>query len=123
MATKVGLGVALEYALSWGVDAIAERISLLANELLVRLRETGFKVVDSGEARSGIVTFWSDHEDPVATQERLSTSGINTVVIFSKSARMDMDPLGIPAAVRASLHYFNTSEEITILMDTLRAAH
>jgi len=123
MATKVGLGVALEYALYWGVDAIAERISLLANELLVRLRETGFKVVDSGEARSGIVTFWSDHEDPVATQERLSTSGINTVVIFSKSARMDMDPLGIPAAVRASLHYFNTSEEITILMDTLRAAH
>ncbi len=123
MATKVGLGVALEYALSWGVDAIAERISLLANELLVRLGETGFKVVDSGEARSGIVTFWSDHEDPVATQERLSTSGINTVVIFSKSARMDMDPLGIPAAVRASLHYFNTSEEITILMDTLRAAH
>ena len=41
MATKVGLGVAVDYALGWGIDAISTRI----NEL------------DGGHARCGIVTF------------------------------------------------------------------
>jgi selenocysteine lyase/cysteine desulfurase len=120
MATKVGLGVAIDYALSWGIDAIVERVTMLASELGERLVEAGFKVLDGGEARSGIVSFWSQHEDPETTQERLGVSRINTVAIFSKSARLDMDPLGIPSVVRAALHYFNTSEEITKLIGSLK---
>ena len=120
MATKVGLGVAIDYALSWGIDAIVERVTMLASELGERLVEAGFKVLDGGEARSGIVSFWSQHEDPETTQERLGVSRINPVAIFSKSARLDMDPLGIPSVVRAALHYFNTSEEITKLIGSLK---
>jgi selenocysteine lyase/cysteine desulfurase len=121
MATKVGLGVANEYALSWGIDAIAERIASLATELRERLSRGGYEVLDGGEARSGIVTFRSTTESPEATQTRLSANGINTNVALTQSARLDMDQRGIPAAVRASVHYFNTSDEITALIDSLQA--
>ncbi len=121
MATKVGLGVAIEYALSWGIDAIAERIASLATELRDRLSANGFEVLDGGAARSGIVTFRSTTESPEATQSWLSTRGINTNVALTQSARLDMDQRGIPAAVRASVHYFNTTEEITALIDALHA--
>jgi cysteine desulfurase/selenocysteine lyase len=122
MATKVGLGVAIDYALSWGVEAIAERIGSLATELRERLSGAGYEVLDGGEAGSGIVTFRSTTESPEATQAWLSTRGINTNVALTQSARLDMDQRGIPAAVRASVHYFNTSEEITALIDALQTA-
>jgi selenocysteine lyase/cysteine desulfurase len=121
MATKVGLGVAIDYALSWGVEAIAERIGSLASELRERLSSAGYEVLDGAAARSGIVTFRSSRESPEATQLWLSTRGINTNVALTQSARLDMEQRGIPAAVRASVHYFNTSEEITALIDALQA--
>ncbi len=121
MATKVGLGVAIDYALSWGVEAIAERIASLASELRERLSGAGYEVLDGAAARSGIVTFRSPSESPEATQTWLSTRGINTNVALTQSARLDMDHRGIPAAVRASVHYFNTSEEITALIDVLQS--
>jgi selenocysteine lyase/cysteine desulfurase len=121
MATKIGLGVAIEYAVSWGIDAIAERIGSLATELRERLSQGGYEVLDGGDARSGIVTFRSTTESPEATRTWLSARGINTHVARTESARLDMDERGIPAAVRASVHYFNTSEEITALIDSLQA--
>jgi cysteine desulfurase / selenocysteine lyase len=120
MATKVGLGVAIDYAMSWGIDAIAERIGSLATELRERLSASGYEVLDGPAARSGIVTFRSATESPESTQRRLSARGINTNVALTQSARLDMDQRSIPAAVRASVHYFNTSEEITALIDLLQ---
>jgi cysteine desulfurase/selenocysteine lyase len=77
--------------------------------------------LDGGDARGGIVTFRSTTESPEATRTWLSARGINTHVALTESARLDMDQRGIPAAVRASVHYFNTSEEITALIDSLHA--
>jgi cysteine desulfurase / selenocysteine lyase len=121
MATKVGLGAAIDYALSWGLEAIAECITALASELRERLSGAGCEVLDGPEARSGIVTFRLRTESPEATQVRLSARGINTNVALTQSARLDMDQRGIAAAVRASVHYFNTSDEITTLIDALQA--
>jgi cysteine desulfurase / selenocysteine lyase len=121
MATKVGLGVALDYAMSWGIEAIAHRIDALARELRERLSGAGYEVLDGGEARSGIVTFRSTTESPEVTQSWLSANRINTNVALTQSARLDMDPREIPAAVRASVHYFNTSDEITTVINALHA--
>jgi cysteine desulfurase/selenocysteine lyase len=121
MATKVGLGVAIDYALAWGIETIAERIGVLAAELRERLSGAGYEVLDGGHAQSGIVTFRSTTESPEVTYARLSARGINTNVALTQSARLDMDRRGIPAAVRASVHYFNTSDEINALLDALEA--
>jgi cysteine desulfurase/selenocysteine lyase len=55
------------------------------------------------------------------TQSWLSANRINTNVALTQSARLDMDPREIPAAVRASVHYFNTSDEITTVINALHA--
>lgn len=119
MATKVGLGVAIDYALSWGMEAIAERIGSLAIYLRTRLTASGIEVLDGGVPASGIVTFRLDHEPPEVTQRRLKAAGINTSVAHAGSARLDMETRGVPAAVRASVHYYNTTEEVDQLVDTL----
>lgn len=119
MATKVGLGVAIDYALSWGMEAIAERIGSLATYLRKRLTASGIEVLDGGALASGIVTFRLDHEPPEATQRRLKLAGINTSVAHAGSARLDMETRAVPAVVHASVHYYNTNEEIDQLIDTL----
>ncbi len=121
MATKVGLGVAIDYALSWGIDAIAERVTTLADLMRSLLTTNGIEVLDGGQRRSGIVTFRLDHESPASTQHRLAAEGINTTVVRPGSARLDMETRGVSAAVRASVHYYNTVEEIDRLMEVLSA--
>ncbi|MFC7640531.1 hypothetical protein ACFQX6_05535 [Streptosporangium lutulentum] len=50
---------------------------------------------------------------------RLTTAGINTGVSAITSARYDLGARNLPAVVRASVHYYNTDEEIDTLCATL----
>src|SRR5262249_26436045 len=57
-AGKVGLGVAIDYALSWGLDHSWARIPALASMLRERLNPLpGVTVPDLGAERCGIVSF------------------------------------------------------------------
>src|SRR4029079_13293664 len=57
-AAKIGLGVAVDYALGWGLDAIRDRVVALATALRERLADTpGVTVPDVGREQVEIVTF------------------------------------------------------------------
>ncbi len=57
-ATKLGLGAAVDYALDWGLDGIAERVQGLAASLRAQLQALpGVDVRDRGVEKCGIVTF------------------------------------------------------------------
>jgi cysteine desulfurase / selenocysteine lyase len=119
-AAKIGLGVAVDYALSWGLDAIEDRIVALAEGLRERLRAIdGVRVHDQGRRRCGIVTFTLDGVSAEQVQRRLAESGVNTSVSYASSARLDLPRRGLPALVRASVHYYNTEEELDRLVDAL----
>jgi selenocysteine lyase/cysteine desulfurase len=120
-AGKIGLGVAVDYALGWGLDAIEERVTALAEGLRARLREVpGVTVRDEGVRRCGIVTFTVDGVPAAQVSARLRTAGINTSVSPMEYARFDLAARGLPDVVRASVHYYNTDGELDRLCAVLR---
>jgi cysteine desulfurase / selenocysteine lyase len=119
-AGKLGLGVATEYALSWGLDAIGARVAALAASLRSRLAGVnGVRVHDQGLRRCGIVTFTVDGVPAADVQRRLGEQGVNTSVSVASSAQFDLPRRGLTELVRASVHYYNTEAELDRLIDAL----
>jgi len=122
-AGKVGLGVAVDYALGVGIDAVWSRIRELAGRLRGTLAETpGVTVVDRGAVLGATVTFTVDGIEPVDMQRLLAERRINVSVMEAESAQLDFGARGISSAVRSSVHYYNTDDEIEQLVDAVRSA-
>ena len=112
-AAKIGLGVAVDYALSWGLEAIEERVTGLAERLRERLTDVdGVQVHDQGQRRCGIVTFTVDGVPAQKVQRQLADRGVNVSVSLVDYARLDLPTRGLPDLVRASVHYYNTDDEL-----------
>jgi selenocysteine lyase/cysteine desulfurase len=120
VAARIGLGVAVEYALELGIAAIAERIALLAEGLRDGLRSVGASVHDGGGQRCGIVTFTLPAVAPEAVKASLAAAGIHVWTSEALSARLDMEQRGLPAVVRASPHAFNSEDETRRLVEHVR---
>jgi cysteine desulfurase/selenocysteine lyase len=113
VAGKIGLGVAVDYALDWGLPAIQQRVLTLADRLRSELaRVPGVTVRDPGSQRCGIVTFTVDGHATDAVQHALAARKMNVTTSSAASTRMDMEARGLESVVRASVHYYNTDEEI-----------
>jgi selenocysteine lyase/cysteine desulfurase len=117
VAGRIGLGVAVDYALALGLDAIEARVVELAGRLRTRLAEIdGVTVRDQGLRKSGITTFTvrgvpsSDVADRLR-QDRVNVSSSGDQVLF------DFPDAGITDAVRASVHYFNDDDDLDRLVD------
>lgn len=119
-AGKIGLGVAVAYTLSWGMDAIEARVTGLADRLRERLRNIdGMQVHDQGLRRCAIVTFTIDGVPAQQVQQRLYDNGVNVSVSLVDHARLDLPVRGLPDLVRASVHYYNTDDELDQLINAL----
>lgn len=121
-AGKLGLGTAVEYTQSWGLDAIGARVAGLGELLRERLRDAdGVTVHDQGLRRCGIVTFTVEGVPAQEVQRHLAGQGVNTSVSLAEYARFDLPRRGLPDLVRASVHYYNTEAELDRLVDSLPA--
>ncbi|MFI0230812.1 aminotransferase class V-fold PLP-dependent enzyme [Streptomyces sp. NPDC017086] len=119
-AGKIGLGTAVDYALGLGLDAIGERVTRLAANLRARLRTLpGVRVHDRGARQCGIVTFTVEGHDSQDVARALQARGINVSVSLAGYARWDLAPRSLTSVVRASVHYYNTDDEIDQLIDAL----
>jgi cysteine desulfurase / selenocysteine lyase len=116
-AGKVGLGVAIDYALEVGIEAIWERIQQLASSLRSRLADVpGVTVLDRGEVLAATVTFTVDGRSPTEVRDALRAQNINVSVMDADSARLDYDARGLSEAVRSSVHYYNDESELDRLV-------
>lgn len=112
-AGRVGLGVAIDYALQWGLDTIWRRVRSLAYTLRTRLSPIpGLIVHDRGVIQCGIVTFTLENYDPDEIKRILAEQHINVTVSERSGTLLDMEDRSLNSMVRASLHYYNSEEEI-----------
>lgn len=118
-AGRIGLSEAIGYALELGVENIEGRVLLLGEMLRQKLSTLrGVHLNDTGLRKSGIVTFTIGGDHELALKAFLKEQGI----IISVSPQ-DHSPLisATPGAsvYRASVHYYNTEEEIDRLCNAV----
>jgi selenocysteine lyase/cysteine desulfurase len=119
-AGKLGLGAAVDYALALDPESTWTRIEALGASLRSRLSGVdGVVVHDKGERRGGIVTFTVDGVDAEVVKASLTAAGVNTSVSPPEYAHYDLPHRGLPALVRASVHYYNTDDEIDAVIAVL----
>ncbi len=121
IAGRIGLGVAIDYARAWGLDAIQTRVCDLAASLRAQLDEVpGVRLHDVGLAKCAIVTFTVAGHDPATIRAALRAQRLNVSVTDAGSAMFDLPARGLSRMVRASPHYYNDETEITRLVEAVR---
>ncbi|MCJ7827030.1 MAG: aminotransferase class V-fold PLP-dependent enzyme [Demequinaceae bacterium] len=121
VALHLGLGAAARYAIKLGTPEIEARVVLLGAILRGMLTEIpGLTVRDRGERLGGIVTFTVDgftaEDVRVALRERF----INTATITQATAMHSFPKQGLTEVTRASVHYYNTEDELARAADAIR---
>ena len=112
-SNMIGLKTAIEYAYSWGIESIWERIRSLSTSLRSKLASIPHvQVQDLGKKKCGIVTFTIDGMNAGTVSHKLRQKQINTAVSLVEYARLDLEERGLSSLVRSSVHYYNTNEEI-----------
>ncbi len=121
-ASLIGLGAAVDYALSLGVDVIERRVVELGETLRDRLAGVaGVTVADLGTRRCGIVTFTLDGWTAAAITARMREQRINVSVSSPPSTPYDARRRNLSDLVRASAHYFNSDDELDRFVEELAA--
>jgi selenocysteine lyase/cysteine desulfurase len=166
VASRLGLKVAVDYALNLGLDRIEERVCGLAGLLRLKLQhlqqqlekaaaETGaageaeaavttgareatgqatigtgkhqhqhqhqhrLRLTCSGKQRCGIVGFSVEGMEASVVRGLLRQESVNVTVSPPSSTLLDAIERQVPDVVRASLHYYNTEEEVERFVATL----
>jgi cysteine desulfurase/selenocysteine lyase len=120
VAGRLGLGAAADYALSWGLEAIARRVTELASTLRDDLaRLPGVRVHDKGRHHGAIVTFSVEGTPSREVSAALSAARVNTSVTSPNFAQYDLPVRGLGDLVRASPHYFNDHADLDALVQAV----
>ena len=118
MAGRLGLGAAADYALSWGMETIWDRVQFLSNRLRNQLATVPrVQLRDLGVLKGGLVSFTHEHLSSVEVTRRLAVEKINVKASPGRQSRYDMDARGLDGVVRASIHYYNSESELDRLVD------
>jgi cysteine desulfurase/selenocysteine lyase len=120
-AGQLALGVAIDYALEWGLQSISERIDQLAGSLRRALHAIdGVTLADPGLIRCGIVTFYAAQVPAEQLQQQLAARQINCSVVPFSANPVSSAQRPHPPLLRTSLHYYNTLEEVERFVAALR---
>ncbi|MBR1209771.1 aminotransferase class V-fold PLP-dependent enzyme [Bradyrhizobium sp. JYMT SZCCT0180] len=120
-ATRLGLGVAVDYARAIGIEPIAARCRTLAGLLRTGLDQIpDVTIHDLGPHPAAIVTFSVPGFEADAVKTHLAGAGINVSTSDPASTLLDAQRRALPSIVRASPHYYNTEDEIDRLTTAVR---
>ncbi len=119
IAGAIGLGAAIEYLEAIGMDRIAsyERALLrYGTDMLSEIE--GVRLIGTAEDKGGVLSFYMEAAHPHDIGTILDAEGI-AVRTGHHCAQPVMARYGIPATVRASLAFYNTTEDIDALVKAI----
>ncbi|KAF6262168.1 aminotransferase class V [Scenedesmus sp. NREL 46B-D3] len=125
MAAKAGFGAAVQYCLQQDIARCWQRTQQLAEQLrqMLSQRVPGVTLQDRGAQLCGIVSFTlSSHADAGAVREWLESRQppINVSVSGAGSSRLDFTARGLQEVLRASVTYYNSEQELEVLVQALQ---
>jgi len=122
IAEAIGLGAAVAYLESAGLEAIAAHEQELLQHAVERLREVpDLRIVGTPRRRSGAVSFLLGDVHPHDVGTVLDRHGV-AVRAGHHCAQPLMQRLGVAATVRASVALYSTREDVDALVRALLAA-
>ncbi len=121
VALQLGLGAAARYAVALGTSVIEARVFALAAAFRGMLAAIpGVEIRDRGERLCGIATFTVDGFSAEEVRVALREHHINTWIVPRSMSMRDFAARDIDEVTRASVHYFNTEDELARTADIIR---
>jgi selenocysteine lyase/cysteine desulfurase len=120
-STVLGTASAIEYCINIGEDKIWQQVKLMSANMRDQLSQiNNVRVLDRGPEVGGLVTFHVKNSEPGFIVSELLKRKINVVPNFRAFGIIDFDEKGVEWAVRASPHYYNTTDEIDSFIENLK---
>ncbi len=120
-ALIAGFSEAIRYLNELGIQNTWSRIRTLSAYLRQALEVIpDVKLLDIGHEKCGIVSFVKKDVSPMTVFNKLLSKKINISVSNRKGTLIDMDNRKIESLNRASVHYYNTEEEIDVLVKAIQ---
>lgn len=121
-AAVLGCAEAVRYARNVGLGAIADRTPRLAADLrnlLAGLKNV--RVLDQGAQLGALVTCEIAGWEPDPFKQALDGRGVNSALSHREFAQHDFGvDKDVDWAIRLSPHYYNTAEEVDVVVDVIR---
>lgn len=115
----LGSGAASAYANKIGVEIIAGRNKELIQYFKNACKVMGWHLLDRGKKTCSILTLHFPGINPKILHRKLRDQKINTSISMGNYALIDFKSKQVDWALRISPHYYNTEEEIDVLIDHL----
>ena len=116
IAGGIGLGVAIDYmsTLDWNrVEAHEQRLLSYATEAVSNIE--GLRIIGSAKEKAGVLSFVFDHVHAHDVGTILDQEGV-AVRAGHHCAMPVMQRFGVPATTRASFAFYNTIDEIDVMV-------
>jgi len=120
IAEAIGLGAAVDYLQAIGMDKIAAYEQLLLDYATQKALEIpALKIIGTANDKGAILSFTLHHIHPHDIGTMLDQLGI-AVRAGHHCAMPVMDFFGVPATARASFSFYNTVEEVDVLIGGIK---
>jgi cysteine desulfurase/selenocysteine lyase len=120
VADAIGLGSAIDYLTSLGMDKVREHDLALLDYATQRIKEIpGLTIIGNAGEKSGVISFILDNVHPHDVGTVLDFEGI-AIRTGHHCTQPVMQRFNIPATSRASFGLYNTFEEVDSLVQALK---
>jgi cysteine desulfurase/selenocysteine lyase len=122
IAAAIGLGAAIDYLTALGIDRIAtyeHDLLVYATERLTRI--PGLRILGNAIHKASVISFVVEGIHPHDMGSLLDGEGV-VVRAGHHCAQPVMARFDVPATTRASFAYFNTREEVDVLVSAVLKA-